>query len=128
MDVVIPLHPRTRKILMEQGKLEEVEKHLKVIEPIGYLDMLQLEKHAHMVMTDSGGIQKEAYFHQVPCITLRDETEWMELVDSGWNKIARPGNIQNILDAYYSSFDKEVGQNFYGDGTAAEKIAYRLKQ
>jgi UDP-GlcNAc3NAcA epimerase len=82
--VVMPLHPRTRKLI--EGTVE-TPPHIRVVEPLGYLDMTRLMHHAAAVFTDSGGLQKEAYFHRVPCVTLRDETEWVETVEAGWNRL-----------------------------------------
>lgn len=84
--LVWPVHPRTRQKLQEMGWKPAV--HVKLIEPLGYMDMAQLEKNARMILTDSGGVQKEACWLGVPCITLRDETEWVETVQSGWNRLA----------------------------------------
>jgi UDP-GlcNAc3NAcA epimerase len=84
--LVIPLHPRTRNALHDAGITIQSERIL-AIEPLGYLDMSQLIDAAAVVFTDSGGLQREAYFHRVPCVTLRDETEWMETVESGWNRL-----------------------------------------
>jgi UDP-N-acetylglucosamine 2-epimerase len=83
--VVLPLHPRTRK-LCDPSRFSDTK--MKIIEPVSYLDMLQLEQQAHLILTDSGGVQKEAYWMKVPCITLRDETEWIETVEAGWNILA----------------------------------------
>ena len=88
LDVVLPLHPRTREALERENFFEQVAQKLKLIEPLGYMDMIRLEKNAKLILTDSGGIQKEAFFYGVPCVTLRDETEWVELVDAGWNVLA----------------------------------------
>jgi len=82
--VVLPLHPRTRKALERLGWLEHARERLRLIEPVGYLDMVALEKNARLIATDSGGVQKEAYFFGVPCVMLRDETEWVELIEAGW--------------------------------------------
>lgn len=84
--VVLPVHPRTRSALERENLLREVQRHLRLIDPVGYLDMVMLERHARLIATDSGGVQKEAFFYRVPCVTLRDETEWVELVDLGWNR------------------------------------------
>jgi UDP-GlcNAc3NAcA epimerase len=84
--LVIPLHPRTRKALADAG-IDVASDRMKPIEPVGYLDMCRLIAGAAVVLTDSGGLQREAYFHEVPCITLRDETEWTETLDSGWNRL-----------------------------------------
>lgn len=86
LPLVIPLHPRTRIALQEAGLTFESE-GLKIIEPLGYLDMSRLIDSATLILTDSGGLQREAYFYRVPCITLREETEWMETVDNGWNRL-----------------------------------------
>lgn len=85
LPVVWPLHPRTRQALEQCGRLHSTGEQIHLINPVGYLDMVQLEKYAALVATDSGGVQKEAFFHRVPCVTLRDETEWVELVEEGWN-------------------------------------------
>jgi UDP-GlcNAc3NAcA epimerase len=84
MPIVMPVHPRTRK-LMQAGGREPA--NIRLIEPLGYLDMALLTHNAAAVFTDSGGLQKEAYFHRVPCVTLRDETEWVETIEAGWNRL-----------------------------------------
>ena len=89
--------------------------------------MVQLEKHAAVIATDSGGVQKEAFFHQVPCVTLRDETEWVELVDAGWNQLAPPVSEQAISTAVLAAIGTR-GANIrpYGEGDAAQRIVQRL--
>lgn len=121
--VVLPIHPRTSNILSKSGIKSEFES----IDPVGYLDMIQLLKNCEMVLTDSGGVQKEAYFFQKHCITLRDETEWSELVEKGYNLLA--GNDQaRILEAYHKlrSKSSDFSQNLYGNGHASETIAKLL--
>lgn len=81
--VVWPLYPRTRSVLQAAGRLDALASKVHLIDPVGYLDMVQLEKFAALIATDSGGVQKEAFFYKVPCVTLRDETEWVELVEAG---------------------------------------------
>ena len=97
--------------------------NLKLIPPVGYLDMLVLEQNARAILTDSGGVQKEAYFHGVPCITLREETEWVELVEHGFNKVA--GNMtENILKGFRDmmAIEHDFSLQLYGDGNADKKI------
>ncbi len=121
--VVLPIHPRTRNILTQSG----IKSNVEPIDPVGYLDMIQLLKNCTMVLTDSGGLQKEAYFFQKHCITLRDETEWTELVEQGYNLLA--GNNQaGILEAYQNlkSKSSDFSQNLYGNGHASETIAKLL--
>lgn len=122
--IVLPLHPRTRKVIDNSNMLIQLiteAPSLHVIESVSYLNMLALEKHALAILTDSGGVQKEAYFHRVPCITLREETEWIETVESGWNTLV--GNDTNkILNAiHHSSITKnEIFE--YGIGNTASRI------
>jgi UDP-GlcNAc3NAcA epimerase len=125
--VVWPLHPRTRGVLASQGKLEALAQAVILVEPLGYLDMVQMEKYAALIATDSGGVQKEAFFHRVPCVTLRDETEWKELVEAGWNRIAPPQGAASVLAALRASLGTEGKQVApYGKGDAASRILQRL--
>jgi UDP-GlcNAc3NAcA epimerase len=118
--VVLPLHPRTQKA-MQDNKLSF--ENVQVVEPVGYFEMVVLECQAALVVTDSGGVQKEAYFHGVPCVTLRDDTEWVELIEMGWNRLARPrkDDIANVIRQALGTTGGE-GQP-YGDGDASRKIA-----
>lgn len=118
--IILPLHPRTRQKIA--GADLVIPTNCVVIDPVGYLDMIMLEKHAELIVTDSGGVQKEAFFHQVPCVTLRDETEWVELVELGWNHLASPENadLTAILQTTFSPGDTKALP--YGDGHAATKI------
>ena len=127
MDVVWPLHPRTRKMMEAAGLMAGLPSRLRLIAPQGYLDMVRLERAAAVIATDSGGVQKEAFFHRVPCVTLRDETEWTELVDFGWNRVLPPNNAETIRAAVLGAVGTR-GQEVqpYGDGSAAERIAQRL--
>lgn len=123
--IVLPIHPRTKKLL-SQLKLES--EHIHVIEPVGYFEMLYLLDHCKIVATDSGGLQKEAYFFNKPCLTLREETEWVELIRSGRNKL-----VGTSAERIYSSCNELLKlspnqQNLlYGDGRAAAKIIAHLK-
>ncbi len=123
LPVILPLHPRTRHVVDGDSGLSQFmaqTKNIRVIEPVSYINMVQLEKHAFRILTDSGGVQKEAYFHGVPCITLRHETEWIETVEAGWNVLAGT-DTQRILSAYDTPFRKEKIAE-YGSGRAAEEI------
>lgn len=108
--IVFPVHPRTVAAMKNAG-LDPNRDGIRVIEPVGYLDMCQLLHHAAIVLTDSGGVQKEAYFHRVPCVTLRDETEWTETVENGWNRLWNGGDYKPRRD---------IAE--YGDGNAAGEI------
>jgi UDP-GlcNAc3NAcA epimerase len=120
--VVLPLHPRTRGYLERSGKAASISHDLalRTLEPVGFLDMLLLEKHARLILTDSGGVQKEAYFHGVPCVTLRDETEWVETVESGWNRLAGADRARILEAAAASRPGRAIDE--YGRGQAADKI------
>ncbi|MCA1799679.1 MAG: UDP-N-acetylglucosamine 2-epimerase (non-hydrolyzing) [Xanthomonadaceae bacterium] len=125
MPVLLPLHPRTRKQIAAFDIA--VPASVTIVDPVGYLDMVMLERNAALILTDSGGVQKEAYFHGVPCITMRDETEWVELVDAGVNIIvgADPDRIRAALARSITTVVPE-GQ-LYGDGTAGTKIRDALQ-
>ena len=125
--VILPLHPRTRKALAYSGIDLKNLSGVRFIEPVSYLDMVQLEAHANVILTDSGGIQKEAYFAGVPCITLRGETEWLETVKNGVNILAG-AETNTILEMYGKALkvDVKLKDGIYGDGHAAEKIVKQL--
>ncbi len=127
LPVVWPLHPRTRGVLLEGGALTLPFAGLHLVDPVGYLDMVQLERHAALIATDSGGVQKEAFFHGVPCVTLRDETEWVELVDAGWNRLAPPHDEASVSAALHAALGTR-GEPVapYGKGDAALRIVQRL--
>jgi UDP-N-acetylglucosamine 2-epimerase len=119
--VIVPLHPRTYTRVAEFGVT--IGDNLKVLEPVGYLDMVALEADARCVLTDSGGVQKEAYYLAVPCVTLRDETEWVETVAAGWNVLAGT-DAARIAGAVASlSGARPPHPSLYGDGTTAHRIA-----
>ncbi len=128
-EVVFPLHPRTKASLQANGILEKLSSNVLVINPVGYLDMVMLEKHASLVVTDSGGVQKEAFFQKVPCVTLRAETEWGELVSSGWNILATPSDKDAIMQVISDSIGTK-GEPIapYGNGKASERIVELLSQ
>lgn len=117
--IVFPAHPRTKNVL--ENNSIRVPSNILMIPSVGYLDFITLESNARLIITDSGGVQKEAYFLKVPCITIFPSTSWVETVDDGWNKLA-DANYESILNAYHTGFDFNNHQNHYGDGKAAEKI------
>lgn len=128
LPVVWPLHPRTRAVLSNTGRLEVLAQSVTLIDPVGYLDMVQLEKYAAVIATDSGGVQKEAFFYRVPCVTLREETEWVELVSAGWNRLVPPVSPQAISAAVRQAVGTK-GSDIqpYGEGDAAQRIVARLR-
>lgn len=127
LPVVLPVHPRTRKLLERENVLRELPSSLKVTDPLGYLEMVALERNAVVIATDSGGVQKEAYFHRVPCVTLRDETEWVELIEAGWNRLCPPVEGAPIAQAVLGAAgSKGTASDLYGDGNAARRIAQAL--
>lgn len=130
MPVVFPVHPRTRH------KLESISTfntqlsacpRLRLLDPVGYLDMVTLEKHAAVIATDSGGVQKEAFFYGVPCVTLREETEWVELVDAGWNRLCPPKSAKTVAETIIGSIGTH-GHAIqpYGRGDSAQRIVQVL--
>ncbi|MEI7474155.1 MAG: UDP-N-acetylglucosamine 2-epimerase (non-hydrolyzing) [bacterium] len=122
--IILPIHPRTRKKITEFGldNLINSADNIVLIDPVGYLDMIVLEKNAEKIVTDSGGVQKEAYFMNVPCITMRTETEWVETVNSQWNKIVGT-NKKLIIDALYDNNIPNAHPDFYGNGNSSKKIS-----
>ncbi|HSB01177.1 MAG TPA: UDP-N-acetylglucosamine 2-epimerase (non-hydrolyzing) [Anaerolineales bacterium] len=117
--VIFPVHPRTRKMIQETGL--SVLENVRMIEPVGYFDMLILQENANCILTDSGGMQKEAYLLGVRCITLREETEWVETVQAGWNKLTGVDGdaIREAFDAWHPSSERPA---LYGNGNAAGEI------
>ncbi len=126
MPVVFPMHPRCRARIEAFG-LQDALKNpsLRVIDPVGYLEMVQLLADARLVLTDSGGLQKEAYWLRVPCVTLREESEWTETVTSGWNHIAGT-SADTILEIVRKITPPAEHPDFYGAGDAAERICKAL--
>jgi UDP-GlcNAc3NAcA epimerase len=122
---VFPVHPRTRAVL-ERLRLN-LRSHIRLIEPVGFLEMLRLEEECDFVVTDSGGVQKEAYFSRKPCITLRDETEWVETVESGWNTLVGAETVR-IREAFVNVKAPRGWKPFYGEGRAGQAILENLEQ
>lgn len=127
MPIVWPIHPRTRKILDQDGLKQLLGDRVMLIDPVGYLDMVMLEQSAALITTDSGGVQKEAFFYRVPCVTLRDETEWVELVESGWNRLVPPTDVEVLVKMAVGAIGSQ-GEDIapYGDGKASERIVQVL--
>jgi UDP-GlcNAc3NAcA epimerase len=117
--VIFPVHPRTRKRMQEWGL--SVRANIRLLEPVGYFDMLVLQENSTCVLTDSGGMQKEAYLLGVRCITLRDETEWVETVYAGWNQLVG-ADAQKIQEIYNSWHPQGERLPLYGDGHSAGQI------
>lgn len=122
--IILPVHPRTKKQISKNIRISE---NVRIIDPVGYLEMLKLTMNAYKVLTDSGGLQKEAYFLGRPCITLRNETEWLETNHDGWNIITGtdPGKISEAINSSLPTSDRN---NEFGDGHAAEAIVERLSR
>ena len=123
VQVICPLHPSTKKVLSEEGIIPEFT----LTEPVSYLEMLWLLTRCELVLTDSGGLQKEAYFAEKPCVTLRDETEWVELVEIGANKLVGSGTERIVIEALNSMNDKApLVSGLYGAGNAADLVLQQL--
>lgn len=124
--LIFPIHPRTRKMLLKFGldALLTPNSNVRLLEPVGYLDMALLEKGARLILTDSGGIQKEAYWLGVPCITLRDETEWVETVQAGWNVLvgADTDRIEQATRSFSPPASRTARTVLYGDGQTSGRI------
>ncbi len=126
--VVMPLHPRTRRFLEAVPRADAVG--LRIVEPVGYLDMIRLQSQARLIVTDSGGVQKEAFFCGVPCVTLREETEWVELVELGWNTIVPPIDAATVAREILGRLGSSPGMKGepYGNGSAGESIVRTLTE
>ena len=129
LPVVFVVHPRTAALMQSAGEHDRLarERGLVLAPPLGYLDFLRLQAHAHVILTDSGGIQKEAFFLGVPCVTLRDETEWPETVAAGGNRLAgtQPADLREALEA---SRPSSSDLHAFGDGCAAERVVALLQR
>ena len=121
--VILPVHPRTQKALSNVDA--HLEDHIRMIEPVGYFDMLTLEENARLIATDSGGVQREAYYMGIPCLTLRDETEWGATIETGWNKLVG-ADQKMILDNWFNFVPPAEHAPIYGAGNAADCIAVIL--
>jgi UDP-GlcNAc3NAcA epimerase len=123
-DVILPLHPRTRARLESAGLLDRLAAGVELLAPQGYLDFTSLLVHARTVLTDSGGVQKEAYLAGVPCVTLRDTTEWTETVDAGWNVLVDLDRAAAL--AALERTPPDGRPELYGDGRAGERVVSSL--
>jgi UDP-GlcNAc3NAcA epimerase len=124
LPVILPLHPRTQNILKKIDQLALLE-NLTILEPLSFVEIQRLEMSARVILTDSGGMQKEAFFHGVPCITLRDETEWVETVECGWNTIVGSNKI-DIIKEFKSVEIKQDRSLLFGDGSSSKKIIKKM--
>lgn len=125
--VIFPIHPRTAKFVDTYGLKKKMGKNIMMIKPVGYFDFIWLEKNAKKILTDSGGIQKEAYLLKVPCITLRENTEWVETLEDQWN-ILTGADGKKILNAIQNFQPKQKQRHLFGDGHAGQKITARVHQ
>lgn len=123
--VVFPVHPRSRQKVAELEGAPAAWGRVRMIDPVGYLDMLALERGARLILTDSGGVQKEAFFFGVPCVTLRPETEWVETVEAGWNVLVGSDPAQIARAVKGRAWPRE-SPPLFGDGRAAQRIVARL--
>jgi UDP-GlcNAc3NAcA epimerase len=121
--IILPLHPRTRAKVGDYGIA--IPGNVRVIDPVGYLEMVWLEANCRLVATDSGGVQKEAYFFGTPCVTMRDETEWVELVEAGWNRLVG-ADARAIVEAITESTTGQSNQALYGNGHTGDDVVARL--
>lgn len=127
LSVVLPMHPRTTARLESLGLASVLSSKVKVLAPVGYLDMMALTKRCSMIITDSGGLQKEAYFNRRPCVTLREETEWVETVESGWNFLAPPSLGDQLAEEILSRMGVAGEEkSLYGDGQSSKLIIEAL--
>lgn len=128
LPVLLPIHPRTRKLLADRG-LDKTLGNVRVVDPVPFLDMVALEQAAKVILTDSGGVQKEAFFYGVPCITMRDETEWVETVALGWNRLvgASRAAIDKAFDESVQAPLPALPKSPYGDGNAARSIVASIR-
>lgn len=122
--IILPLHPRTRVKIADYGIA--IPENVWVIDPVGYLEMVWLEANCRLVATDSGGVQKEAYFFGKPCVTMRDETEWVELVEAGWNRLAG-ADARAIVEAITESTTGQSNQALYGNGHTGRDVVACLR-
>ncbi|MBT3638450.1 MAG: UDP-N-acetylglucosamine 2-epimerase (non-hydrolyzing) [Opitutae bacterium] len=127
LPIILPLHPRTNGRLTEFGLRETVPPTIRFVDPVGFLDMLRLEAEAALILTDSGGMQKEAFFQRTPCVTIRTETEWTELLPGGHNRLACPG-VDSISEKAQEALHSDPAWDLplYGDGHSSETIAQAI--
>ena len=131
--VILPVHPRLDHLLGKEGRrMLASHRHIHLIEPVGYFEMLVLQGQARMILTDSGGVQKEAYFQGVPCLTMRDETEWIETLHGGWNALVgtKPSSIlssvHRLLEMKHDGSKQPRNLSFFGDGHAGERSVQQI--
>ena len=128
--IILPLHPRTKKEINQEKSLNKyIGPNIKIIDPIGYLDMIYLEANAKKIVTDSGGVQKEAYFNKVVCMTLRENTEWLETIEEGANKLVGvdPEKIKEDINSFHPK-EQNYSKQLFGDGKTSKKIVKILDQ
>jgi UDP-GlcNAc3NAcA epimerase len=129
--LVFPVHPRTAARLEEIGLLDGLpDRGITPVEPLGYLDMTRLVRAARAVLTDSGGLQKEAFLASVPCLTMREETEWVETTESGWNRLIglRPEAVDGALAELPAPGDESPAAEIYGGGSAGQRVAAAIAE
>jgi len=125
LPVIFPIHPRSRARV--EKLISQTSGNIRIIDPVGYLDMMMLEKYSKVIITDSGGVQKEAYMHQTPCLTVRGETEWVETVRDGWNYIVGD-NLEKISILSKDFPEPREWSPHYGDGQTSDKIVHLLQE